>query len=203
MDFKTLITAFVTAALVPWLANKGLTITPDQTTWLTAAAVGVFTSVVHFFETKAKIVKANSAAPPPTVSQVIGAVTIKPALMALAFIAAGFVGVQDLTGCATTSGTPTFYQLISAAGQVNNTVLTTLDSLVKTKAVSSSTASGILAVTDKVQAALTLANTAYAAGDQPTAQAKLTAASAALAGVQGCLTQPATLVTCLQGVKAP
>ena len=123
-------------------------------------------------------------------------------LFALALFGAAICSTQ-LTGCATTGTAPTFNQLVSAAGQVDNTVLATVDSLVNSKAISSAQASAILAITDKVQAALTLANTANAAGNQATAQAKLTAASAALASIQGCLTAPSTLAVCLQGVTAP
>jgi hypothetical protein len=203
MDFATLITVFISSALVPWLANKGLSLDAAQSAWLSGAVVGTVTTVVHFFETKFKMIKAAPmTAPTPTVAQVVNSTsTLKSLLIVMALIAGGFLGAQDLTACATT--TPSFNQLVSAAGQVDNTVLATVDSLVKSKSISSTQATAILAVADKVQAALTLANTANAAGQQGTAQAKLTAASAALAAIQGCLTAPSTLTVCLQGVSAP
>jgi len=210
MDFGTLVTVFISSMLVPWLAAKGLTLDPSQTAWLSGAVITTATAVVHFFETKFKMTKAAVAAkvPAPTTAAVIGlAKTTAPKsiVIVLALLAGGFVGTQDLTGCATTAtgAAPSFNQLVSAAGQVDNTILTTVDSLVKSKGLTSAQAGSILNITDKVQAALTLANTAYAANDQATATAKLAAASAALASVQACLTSPATLPTCLQGVTAP
>jgi hypothetical protein len=122
---------------------------------------------------------------------------VKNILALIALLSTGIVG------CATTGTTQTFNQLVLSAGTVDDTVVKTVDSLVKSKGLTSTQATSILAITDKVQAALTLANTAYNAGDQTTATAKLSAATAALSGIQACLTMPSTLAVCLQGVNAP
>lgn len=112
-----------------------------------------------------------------------------------------------LLACATTNSagtTQTFNSLILAAGTVDDTAINTIDSLLKAKALTSAEATSALAVIDKIQAGVNLANTTYAAGDETGAASKLAAASAAILSVQQCLTQTSTaLVTCLQGVKTP
>lgn len=108
-----------------------------------------------------------------------------------------------IAGCATTSASQDFLTSMYAASSLNNTVLTTVDSLAKQKAVSTDQVNSVLAVTDKAQAALTLANTLYAAGNAQGAAAKLAAAAGTLTQVQSCLAVPASLVVCLQGVSTP
>jgi hypothetical protein len=113
--------------------------------------------------------------------------------------------VMVVAGCATngTAKAPTFLDLVNDASGLNNTVVSTTDTLVKSKTLTAVQATAVLAITDKVQAALTVANQAYVANNQATAVAKLSAAMAAVAGAQACLTQPATFTQCLIGVSAP
>jgi hypothetical protein len=125
---------------------------------------------------------------------------MKPILAALA--------ASVLAGCATTStGTSAaqqdFLKAVDAASTLNNTTVSLLDSLARSGTVPAATNLKVLAITDKVQAALELATTAYKAGDQATGLAKLAAGAAAVAQLQTCIIAPATLVTCLQGVTLP
>lgn len=111
------------------------------------------------------------------------------------------LAIGNFSGCASTpSAAQSFEDSVYAAAKINVTVISTLDGLVKTHAVSSTQASAILAITDKVQATLNLANSAYTAGNSGSATSMLSTAAAALASVQACLTAPASLSTCLQSV---
>ena len=116
-----------------------------------------------------------------------------------------FVLLLCVAACATNGATktPTFLDLVNDASGLNNAVITTTDALVKNKVLTAAQATAVIVVTDKVQAALVAANTAYNANNQSTAVAKLSAAAAAVAGAQACLTQPATFTQCLIGVSPP
>jgi hypothetical protein len=111
-----------------------------------------------------------------------------------------------MNGCASTTAANTVNQSLLAAATLNNTVVTTVDSLVKSKSVTSEEATAALAITDDIDAALALANTAAQAGESSTVTAKLAAITTALTAVQTCLAAgnlPTTLSTCLQGVSPP
>jgi hypothetical protein len=108
-----------------------------------------------------------------------------------------------LVGCATTS-TQTFNQIALSVGTLADTAVNTTDSLLNSKTITSAQAQAVKTVTDEVAAAVNVANTAYVAGNLPTANAKIAAASAAIIAAQACLAEPAAqLVTCLAAIGAP
>ena len=128
---------------------------------------------------------------------------MKRVLMITALLAPGIVCV----GCATTpsaSTTQTFNQIALSVGTVADTAVKTTDALLNAKTISSTQASAVKAITDKVEAAIAVANTAYVAGNLPTANAKIAAASAAVIAAQACLAEPsAQLIACIAGIPAP
>jgi hypothetical protein len=108
-----------------------------------------------------------------------------------------------LAGCATTSQ-QTFNQIALSVGTLADSAINTTDSLLKAKTITAAQAAGIKAVTDEVEAAVSVANTAYVAGNLPTANAKIAAASAAIIAAQACIAEPSTqLVSCLAAIGAP
>ena len=138
------------------------------------------------------------------------AIVVSPAVTTAAKAAAPFIVLSlilaaapfGLTACATNA--QALNQSLLATATLNNTAVTTTDTLVKTGVISPSDATGVLAVTDKIDAALALANAASAAGQISTATTGLSAISAALQALQACLGgAPSAIVTCLQGVPAP
>lgn len=92
-----------------------------------------------------------------------------------------------LTGCATTAGTPTFSQLLATAETADDAVVLAATQAINAGAITSAQAQKILAITDGVNAALTLANTTYQAGNLTSANAQIAAATSILTTVQGCL----------------
>lgn len=86
----TLITLVISSILAPWLASRGLNLSPEQVAWLSTAAVTVCTGIAHLIHVRA----ANGRAP-----------TVPPAAIVLALLLPAFVLVA---GCAT---------LKSASGQ--------------------------------------------------------------------------------------
>jgi hypothetical protein len=111
----------------------------------------------------------------------------------------------EIAACATQAAkaAPTFNQLVTAASGVDDTVIGLSKSLYDQKVLTAAQVKAVIAITDKIQASLTLANTAFVAGNQTSATTGLTQASQAIAAVQVCLTNPATLVTCLSSVNPP
>jgi hypothetical protein len=111
----------------------------------------------------------------------------------------------EMVACAAqaTKAAPTFNQLVVTASSVDDTVVNLTKSLYDQKVLTTQQVRAVVAITGKIQAALTLANTAFVAGDQTSANTGLLQASQAIAGVQVCLTNPATLLTCLQSVNPP
>jgi len=109
-----------------------------------------------------------------------------------------------LTGCATNGGTPTFSQLLATAEAADDAVVITATSALKSGAITSSQAQKVLTITDGVNAALTLANTTYQAGNLTTANAQIAAATAILTLAQSCLAASnakATIDSCLTPVS--
>jgi hypothetical protein len=112
-------------------------------------------------------------------------------LLAICFIVAG---------CASTPAA-TFTQSLLAAESAADVAVTTTTTLLQAGYITSAQASKIATITDGVNAALSIANSTYTAGNVTSAQSQLQAASTILVTVQGCLTaaqakQP--IDTCLQ-----
>ena len=91
-----------------------------------------------------------------------------------------------LVGCATTAG-PTFSQLLATAETADDAVVIASTQALNAGAITSAQGQKILTITDGVNAALTLANTAYQAGNLTSATAQIDAATAILITVKGCL----------------
>lgn len=120
-------------------------------------------------------------------------------------IACALIGSTQLTGCATTPATTqTFNQIAITVGTLADTAVNTANSLAASKTISSNEARAVLAMTNNIEAAVSVANTAYVAGNLPTANAKIAAASAAIVALQACLAEPAAkLDTCIAAIGAP
>lgn len=104
------------------------------------------------------------------------------------------IAVVALVGCQTTGGqtTVSVTQLIADASTLNNAVVTTTTSLLNAGTISSADAKTVLTITDDVQAAISTANTVYAAGNTVTAQQKIAAVIDIIA----------TATTCVNGAKS-
>lgn len=100
------------------------------------------------------------------------------------------------------STTDTFNKVVYAAGSVNDTAVKLIGTSVQSGAITSDQATAAVAVTDKVQAALVLADTTFKGGNQADASAKVASAMSAVIKVEACLTGPkANLTICLQGIS--
>jgi hypothetical protein len=109
-----------------------------------------------------------------------------------------------LAGCATTAP-PTFSQLLSTAETADDAIVLAATSALQAGAISSAQAKKVLTITDGINTALGLANTAYAAGNTTGANAQIAAATAILVTVQRCLNSAKTapLDACLAPVRSP
>lgn len=127
-----------------------------------------------------------------------------PAAKSIAvFLLAGAatLGLSSLTGCATTAY---FNKAALTVGTLADTAVNTTNSLVQSRTISSTQAQAALNVTNEVEAAVSLANQAKLAGNLPTANAKIAAASGAIIALQTCLAKPSTQLTaCIAGIGAP
>lgn len=113
------------------------------------------------------------------------------------------MAVLTLQGCSTTAQNSVYKSLYTTA-TLNDTVVNAADAALKSGGLTKVQAQDVLTATDEVEAALTVANTAYQAGDATTATAKVTSALSALTAIQKCMSVAATQVSfCLQGVSAP
>jgi hypothetical protein len=140
------------------------------------------------------------------IQQPVGHQSALPPVIKMLFLGLLISPMLLLHGCANTptSVADTFNKLVLAAGTVDDTALNTIKSLYDTKVITKTQATQAESVVDKIQAAVVLANTSFAAGNQSDASSKLAAAAAAIAQTQLCLAGPsANLDTCLQGVKTP
>jgi hypothetical protein len=109
-----------------------------------------------------------------------------------------------LVGCATTSSTQTFNQIALSVATLADAAVNTTNSLVLSKSITSAQATAVKTITDEVEAAVSVANAAYVAGNLPTANAKIAAASAAIIAAQACIAEPSTqLVSCIAAIGAP
>lgn len=106
-----------------------------------------------------------------------------------------------LVGCATSGFNTSLYD----AAQLNDAAVKTIGSLVQSGALTSTNAEKALTITNSVQAALVLAQSAENAGNQSSATATLTAVTTALTTVTACLTSTnlPNVTACLAGVPAP
>jgi hypothetical protein len=105
-----------------------------------------------------------------------------------------------LTGCATTTGAPTFSQLLATAEAADDAIVVAATASLQAGAITSAQAKKILTITDGVNSALSLANTAYAGGNTTGANSQIAAATAILTTVQACLNASAakqTIDSCL------
>jgi thiamine monophosphate kinase len=111
-----------------------------------------------------------------------------------------------LAGCATTSASGTFTQALSAAEAADDAIVVASTSLLQAGTISSVQASKILTITDGINAALTLANTAYTAGNLTSASTQISTVVGVITAVQACLTAASNkqpIDTCLAPVSAP
>lgn len=114
--------------------------------------------------------------------------------------------VALLYGCATTSAPATFTQALAAAETADDAIVVTANTLLQSGAITSAQASKILTITDGVNATLTLANSAYTAGNVTSASAQITTVVTLLTTVQACLTaasQKQPIDTCLAPLASP
>ena len=111
-----------------------------------------------------------------------------------------------LSGCATTSSSGTFTQALAAAEAADDAIVVTSTTLLQSGSITSTQASKILTVTDGINAALTLANNAYTAGNLTSANAQIATAVGVITAVQACLTAASNKLpidSCLSPVRAP
>jgi hypothetical protein len=111
-----------------------------------------------------------------------------------------------LNGCATTNSSGTFTQALAAAEAADDAVVVTSTTLLQAGTITSTQAKKILTITDAVNAALTLANNAYTAGNLTSANTQIATAIAALTGIQTCLTAASNkqpIDTCLAPITSP
>ncbi len=91
-----------------------------------------------------------------------------------------------LVGCATTPA-PSFSELLVSAEALDDATVVTATALLNAGSLSSAQARKILSLTDAVNAALSLAQSTYAAGNTASASAKLTLETAILTALNNCL----------------
>jgi hypothetical protein len=110
-----------------------------------------------------------------------------------------------LAACASNpSTTQTFNQIALSVATLADTAVKTTNSLAAAKTITSAQASAVKTITDQVEAAVSVANAAYVAGNLPTANAKIAAASAAIIAAQACLAEPSSkLVACVAAIGVP
>lgn len=188
-----LITGTYHDAIIQWATSLGLQ------RWLLPAMLilsGILTTL-RGFQNSANA--SAQAAAPPTVP------TANPKSYFLWLTLPLAAMLLSVHGCASApSTTQTFDEIAKSVAVVIDGTDNTIASLAASKTISSAQAQAALDISNKVLAAVTLANTAYSAGDLPTANAKIAAASAAIVAAQACLAEPpAQLVTCLAGVPTP
>lgn len=90
-----------------------------------------------------------------------------------------------LAGCATTSA-PTFSQLLTAAEAADDAIIISATAALNAGTITSTQAKKVLTVTDGINKALTLANTAYQS-NPAAAQTQLATAMALIVTVQACV----------------
>ena len=109
-----------------------------------------------------------------------------------------------LAGCATTTA-PTFSQLLTAAEAADDAIVISATAALNAGAISSAQASKVLTVTDGINKALTLAQTAYQT-NPAAAQTQLGTAMALIVTVQACVTAAnakQAIDTCLAPTGSP
>jgi hypothetical protein len=119
----------------------------------------------------------------------------------IVLVASGWIG-----SCASTSGAPTFSQLLSTAEAADDAIVLAATATLNSGAITSAQAKKVLTITDGVNTALSLANTAYAGGNTASATSQIVAATATLTTVQACLSAAqakASIDTCLAPVSTP
>jgi hypothetical protein len=111
-----------------------------------------------------------------------------------------------LYGCATTTPAGTFTQALAAAEAADDAIVTTATALLNSGSITSTQAKKILTVTDGINAALTLANNAYTAGNLTSANSQIATVVTVLTQVQACLTTAANkqpIDSCLAPIASP
>jgi hypothetical protein len=116
-----------------------------------------------------------------------------------------FLIMLVLGGCATT-GAGSFTQALAAAEAADDAIVVTSTTLLQSGSITSTQAKKILTITDGINAALTLANNAYTAGNLTSANTQIATVVTVLTQVQACLTvasQKQPIDTCLQPIASP
>jgi hypothetical protein len=111
-----------------------------------------------------------------------------------------------LYGCATTSASGTFTQALAAAEAADDAIVLTSTTLLQAGTITSAQGSKILTITDGINAALTLANNAYTAGNLTSASTQISTVVGVITAVQACLTAASNkqpIDTCLQPIASP
>jgi hypothetical protein len=108
-----------------------------------------------------------------------------------------------LYGCATTSASGTFTQALAAAEAADDAIVVAATSLLQAGTITSIQAKKVLALTDGINTALTLANTAYQGGNLASANGQIATVTTTLVLIQSCLAASAAkqLDTCLAPVS--
>lgn len=129
----------------------------------------------------------------------------------IAILVSACICALMLSGCPSTgpvkgNSPQTFAQLVVTAGAVNDGIVIAATAALNTGAITSSQAKKVLTITDGINTALQLANSAYTSGDLATANGKLGAVSKILTTVQICLADVAakqSVDSCLAPVTQP
>jgi hypothetical protein len=111
-----------------------------------------------------------------------------------------------LYGCATTSASGAFTQALAAAEAADDAIVTTSTALLNAGSITSTQARKILTVTDGINAALTLANSAYTSGNLTSANTQIATVVTVITAVQACLTAASNkqpIDTCLAPIASP
>jgi hypothetical protein len=108
-----------------------------------------------------------------------------------------------LPGCATTpSQTTTFEQIADTAAGLDDTAVKTADSLLLAHVITTVQLRNLVAVTDKIAAAINVARASFNAGNSADAATAIAKVSTELLAAQACLAgPPASLTTCLAAIQ--
>lgn len=121
-------------------------------------------------------------------------------------LVAPFVSLAIVTACtATPATTQTFNQIVVTTEGTDDAAVKAVSSLLSQGVIKPADAAAAQKITDQISAALQIANTAFVAGNESTADAKIAAAASAVIALQACLVSGAKtpVLTCLQGITLP
>lgn len=181
VGFRTFLVAIMGSWLVPLAAKYGLTVTPDQQTWLVGIVMAALMVVMRLL-TKTPAGSKTPAAPPaaPSSSQ-SGRIDVTFLVAFVAFLIAGCAALN-------LAQPKTFEQQYATGVSACTAALTTTDTLLTSHKLSAKDAKNVEKQVDNVKEALDIANSIHAT-DAATGSNKLAEALTALQAVQTYLTQ--------------